>query len=107
MQATASLDTLNMDSSPAKKLDFASIDENGYEKAVPLVGLPELKKPATDAVEEAKNAVASTLKPSEASEPLLRENPNRFVLFPIKYNEVRVSTRRDLSSRLLSLTRAP
>ncbi|RKF72519.1 Ribonucleoside-diphosphate reductase small chain [Golovinomyces cichoracearum] len=28
------------------------------------------------------------LKPEEADEPLLQENPNRFVLFPIKYQEV-------------------
>lgn len=86
-----------MGSSPAKKLDFAQVDANGNEKAVPLVGLPELSKPA-DAVEEAKNAVAPTLKPSEASEPLLRENPNRFVLFPIKYNEVRFLTRLGLDA---------
>lgn len=29
-----------------------------------------------------------SLKPEEADEPLLQENPNRFVLFPIKYQEV-------------------
>ncbi|KAI1000599.1 Ribonucleoside-diphosphate reductase small chain [Podosphaera aphanis] len=27
-------------------------------------------------------------KPAEADEPLLQENPNRFVLFPIKYHEI-------------------
>lgn len=30
----------------------------------------------------------SKLKPEEADEPLLQENPNRFVVFPIKYHEV-------------------
>jgi len=32
--------------------------------------------------------VAPTAKPDEVDEPLLQENPNRFVLFPIKYDEV-------------------
>ena len=31
---------------------------------------------------------AHTLKPEEADEPLLQENPDRFVIFPIKYHEV-------------------
>jgi ribonucleoside-diphosphate reductase subunit M2 len=39
--------------------------------------------------EELAVTVASTLRPEEADEPLLQENPNRFVLFPIKYHEVR------------------
>ena len=75
-------------------------DQYGNEKARPIVGIPDLKK-ETDAVEEAKNSVAATIKSEEASEPLLRENPNRFVLFPIKYNEVcfprRVYTRPTLA----------
>ena len=33
--------------------------------------------------------VAPTIKAEEADEPLLQENPQRFVLFPIKYHEVR------------------
>lgn len=33
--------------------------------------------------------VAPTAKELEADEPLLQENPHRFVLFPIKYHEVR------------------
>ncbi len=39
-------------------------------------------------VEEAKPTVAATIKAEEADEPLLQENPQRFVLFPIKYHEV-------------------
>ena len=35
----------------------------------------------------AKAAVAPTIKEQEADEPLLQENPNRFVLFPLKYHE--------------------
>ena len=40
------------------------------------------------AVDETKS-VAATIKETEADEPLLQENPQRFVLFPIKYHEVR------------------
>lgn len=81
-----------MNSSPSRTFNFDSLplDEDGYEKAVPLKGLPELNT-AGDAVEEATHSVAPTLRPEEADEPLLRENPNRFVLFPIKYHEVRPS----------------
>lgn len=63
-------------------------DEYGNEKARPIVGIPDQNKESTDAVEEATHSVAATLKSEEANEPILRENPNRFVLFPIKYNEV-------------------
>lgn len=35
--------------------------------------------------------VAPSIKAQETDEPLLQENPHRFVLFPIKYHEVRVS----------------
>ena len=50
-----------------------------------------LKKPiveAFDAKVESKPTVASTIKTEESDEPLLQENPHRFVLFPIKYHEV-------------------
>jgi ribonucleoside-diphosphate reductase subunit M2 len=49
----------------------------------------ELKKPQVKAGGEVKPAVAPTIKEFEADEPLLQENPHRFVLFPIKYHEVR------------------
>lgn len=51
----------------------------------------DLKKPQVELVKlEEKPAVAPGIKPEEANEPLLQENPQRFVLFPIKYHEVRV-----------------
>jgi ribonucleoside-diphosphate reductase subunit M2 len=37
---------------------------------------------------ETKPSVAPTIKPDEIDEPILQENPQRFVLFPIKYHEV-------------------
>ena len=77
MQAATALETLKMDASPAKKLNFKPAD-TAHEKAVPLVGLPEL----------ANVSEVDAPKEDVDDEPLLRENPNRFVLFPIKYHEV-------------------
>lgn len=37
---------------------------------------------------ETKPSVAATIKSDEVDEPILQENPQRFVLFPIKYHEV-------------------
>ena len=53
------------------------------EVAVPIKGIPMLEQEP-----EKKPEVASTVKAEEADEPLLQENPHRFVLFPIKYHEV-------------------
>ena len=86
------------DCSP-KKLDFKAAGKENTPLPV-----------ATDAAKVEKNVdekpaelpnVAPTIKSSEANEPLLQENPHRFVLFPIKYHEVglHVSTRqKDFSS---------
>lgn len=73
-----------MNDSPAKKLDFASKDKENVYK--PIVGIPDM--PEDDEVEKAQLSVASTIKPEEANEPLLQENAQRFVLFPIKYHDV-------------------
>lgn len=54
------------------------------EVAVPIKGIPLQEEEP-----EKKAEVASTLKEEECDEPILQENPNRFVLFPIKYHEVR------------------
>ncbi|KIH93702.1 ribonucleoside-diphosphate reductase subunit M2 [Sporothrix brasiliensis 5110] len=71
--------------SPVKKLDFGDANKENIlaEDAKPKELVKEEVK-----TEEAKKAVASTVKPSEADEPLLQENPQRFVLFPIKYHEI-------------------
>lgn len=75
--------------SPVKKLDFSAQEPI---KAKPLVGLPPLTKPVTEVTKEADaDALA---KANLDDEPLLRENPNRFVLFPLKYHEVCLCTRR-------------
>ncbi|KAK1832330.1 ribonucleotide reductase [Podospora conica] len=73
--------------SPAKKLDFSAGKEN-----IPLdADFSDLAAQMDAKHSEAKEdltKVPAGLKPEEADEPLLRENPNRFVLFPIKYDEI-------------------
>ncbi len=73
-----------MTESPAKKLDFSSANKENVFK--PIVGIPDL--PEDDEVAVVKAATASMIRPEEAHEPLLQENPQRFVLFPIKYHDV-------------------
>jgi ribonucleoside-diphosphate reductase subunit M2 len=81
-----------MNDSPIKKLDFSAGKENlPYEAQALVDAVVETKKPA---VEESKlNLVAPTIRLEEADEPLLQANPHRFVLFPIKYHEVRFFNR--------------
>ena len=92
-QASSGLENLKMGDSPAKKLHFAPLDKENTPANIPDPVLNDLehKKPSVevyDAKKEAKPAVAPTIKAEEADEPLLQENPHRFVLFPIKYHEV-------------------
>ena len=56
--------------------------------AIPVVGIPDIDDVAVDEAKEI--STAATIKKEEQHEPLLQENPQRFVLFPIKYHEVRV-----------------
>lgn len=79
-----------MGDSPAKKLDFAQADKENMPEPVPVVDDLEPEKPITEVKAVEKVSVAHTIKSHEADEPLLQENPHRFVLFPIKYHEVRV-----------------
>ena len=84
-----------MSDSPVKKLNFEPLadKENLPQDVVPVT--LELKSPLPSRIEVAPEKpeppkVAPTIKPDESDEPLLQENPHRFVLFPIRYNEVRV-----------------
>ncbi|EED22111.1 ribonucleotide reductase small subunit RnrA, putative [Talaromyces stipitatus ATCC 10500] len=84
-QAAASLEQFKMES-PAKKLSFESGKENS--PAVVDASATTLVKPTEKpAVQEAPK-VAPGIKEMEVNEPLLQENPHRFVLFPIKYHEI-------------------
>jgi ribonucleoside-diphosphate reductase subunit M2 len=76
--------------SPIKKLDFTGKENAPFDADVSAIAEEiEAQKPvAQSKTIDQIHAVASTIKPEEADEPLLRENPQRFVLFPIKYHEV-------------------
>jgi hypothetical protein len=92
IQAVSAMESLKMES-PVKmqKLVTEENKENleaAYEAdevAVPIKGIPDLPEPEQEAAEP---TVASSIKPEEKEEPILQENPQRFVLFPIKYHEV-------------------
>lgn len=84
-QAASAIEGLKMADSPAKKLDFTLENKENSAVAVPIAGIPEL----AELDEETEHpSVAATIKPEEAHEPLLQENPQRFVLFPIQNHEV-------------------
>jgi len=96
-QAASAIESFKIES-PVKKLDFGVADKennplnadvdtlaaamDAKKEAEPIVEV--IKKEETD-----KPSVAPGIKAEEADEPLLQENPQRFVLFPIKYHEVR------------------
>lgn len=81
--------------SPVKKLDFtaagkenAAFDADVHTLANQIDSHKSIEKPT----EEPKPSVAAAIKADEADEPLLQENPQRFVLFPIKYHEVSIAS---------------
>jgi len=75
-----------MTDSPVKKLDFSIANKENYSIAVPIAGIPDLPQ-SEEKIADTISA-APTIKPEEAIEPLLQENPQRFVLFPIQNHEV-------------------
>lgn len=82
-----------MGESPVKKLQFQAAGKENvpFDADAPAVDI-DAKKPIEEVKEEKAVMVAPTIKPEESDEPLLQENPHRFVLFPIKYHEVRVAS---------------
>lgn len=85
--------------SPAKKLDFSVANKENLPAEASLETSADIEthKPVVEETKkESKDvvpAVAPGIKADEADEPLLQENPQRFVLFPIKYHEVCIPTR--------------
>lgn len=78
-----------MEDSPAKKINFESLGKENVLQETPVVDDNDLKKPQLDlAKTEEKPSIALSIKAMEAEEPILKENPHRFVMFPIKYHEV-------------------
>jgi ribonucleoside-diphosphate reductase subunit M2 len=94
-QAANSLSNLKMNDSPIKKIDFSAIDKENIpvnSSAPSTEESSDMKKSIVDMVKPVETPkVASGTKAQEMDEPLLQENPHRFVLFPIKYHEVRVN----------------
>jgi ribonucleoside-diphosphate reductase subunit M2 len=72
-----------MSDSPAKKLDFGIVGKENVP-SMKNVDAP-IEKPTEKAL---ATKLPPTIKELEATEPLLQENPHRFVMFPIKYHEV-------------------
>jgi ribonucleoside-diphosphate reductase subunit M2 len=95
LQAASAIENLKMET-PVKKLNFSQTDKENKPFDADLASL--------EAEMDAKHTEKTILKPTEApqppkeaqkavvdlnaDEPLLRENPNRFVMFPIQYHEV-------------------
>jgi ribonucleoside-diphosphate reductase subunit M2 len=100
LQAASAIESFKMES-PVKKLDFSVADKENNPVVLtdsPPVEKVEIKEVAQEVKkEEASPVVAATVKALEVDEPLLQENPQRFVLFPIKYHEV---SKRVASSRV-------
>lgn len=75
------------DSTLLKKPIVSVIDKENITppSSSPIMDMfpPILEHPAKE-----KLPVAPMIKEDEIDEPLLKENPHRFVLFPIKYNDV-------------------
>lgn len=94
LKAASAIEGLKMGESPVKKLQFQAAGKENvpFDADAPVVEV-EIKKSNEDVKLEKAVVVAPTIKPEEADEPLLQENPQRFVLFPIKYHEVSVTSR--------------
>ncbi len=94
IQAASGLANFNIEDSPAKKLKFEPVGKENADPEDSIVDDVGLKKPQLDLVKTRdKPAAVPTIKDLEAEEPILKENPHRFVLFPIKYHEVGILTR--------------
>ncbi|KAI1134160.1 small subunit of ribonucleotide reductase [Hypoxylon sp. FL0543] len=86
-KVASAIDSLKMES-PVKKLDFSGKENAPVDASVEAIANEIESNKQTIAKEQVKAAVAPTIKPEEADEPILQENPQRFVLFPIKYHEI-------------------
>jgi len=75
--------------SPVKKLNFAGAGKENKPFDADLATLEAEIDAKHKENQEVTKTVAASTKPEEMDEPLLQENPQRFVLFPIKYHEVR------------------
>jgi hypothetical protein len=82
---------LKMSESPMKGISSSGTDKENVVSGSPTAAkeLLATEQPVLKSVVPVETpTVASDCKAVEAEEPLLQENPHRFVLFPIKYHEV-------------------
>ncbi|KAJ3503023.1 hypothetical protein NM208_g16600 [Fusarium decemcellulare] len=88
LQAASAIESFKMES-PVKKLDFGASNKENQPTHNETTEIDLKTKIVEETKKEAeKPAVAAGIKADEADEPLLQENPQRFVLFPIKYHEI-------------------
>ena len=94
--------------SPVKKLDFNPADKENNPDATVATLAEQIEADHKPVVEEVKKVEkepeTAVAKPDYSDEPLLQENPGRFVLFPIKYHEVCDASRRVKWSRNATAT---
>ncbi|KIW60342.1 ribonucleoside-diphosphate reductase small chain [Exophiala xenobiotica] len=91
-QAASSLENLKFKDSPVKKLDFNVEDKENnpttVDVAINMTEKVNVTKVQEDAPKPEESNRPKTMKELEAEEDILKENPHRFVLFPIKYHEI-------------------
>lgn len=90
-QTAAALESFKMES-PVKKLNFNAANKENQPLTdvatatdITTIQAKPVEEPAKP---QEKPTVAPGIKEHEIDEPLLQENGQRFVLFPIKYHEV-------------------
>lgn len=98
--------------SPVKKLDLGIANkENDFQDPAVATLAQDLdaKYAATKEVTKAPEEPATIpdLRSEELEEPILKENPHRFVLFPIQYHEVRDAPPPSQSNALSGPTLTP
>ncbi|KAM7223631.1 Ribonucleotide reductase, small chain domain containing protein [Rhypophila decipiens] len=90
-QAASAIESLKMES-PVKKIDFSVANKENKPLEDDLAALEaqmDAKQNETKTFEVAsRKGQEFTVKNEKIDEPLLQENPQRFVLFPIKYHEI-------------------
>ncbi|KAK4193585.1 ribonucleotide reductase [Podospora australis] len=89
-QAASAIASLKMES-PVKKLNFSAPDKENKPFDADVATLEaeiDANYNQKNIMSETKEEAVSPAKQEAMDEPLLQENPNRFVLFPIKYHEI-------------------
>ncbi|GAB7347265.1 hypothetical protein MBLNU459_g3356t1 [Dothideomycetes sp. NU459] len=86
-KAAEAIENFKMES-PVKQPVFTTENKENLDVVNDLVAVPVKGIPMYDEPEPEQAAPAAGTKSDEAIEPILQENAQRFVLFPIKYHEI-------------------